>query len=68
MMIQRDLENIRFERDALANSQAPKGVEMTEEMLDKRYARIAELRSKELQLEQELSELNKKTGAGADYG
>ena len=60
MMIQRDLENIRFERDALANSQAPKGVEMTEEMLDKRYARIAELRSKELQLEQELSELNKK--------
>ncbi len=60
MMAQRDLENIRFEREALANSQAPKGVEMTEEMLDKRYARIAELRSKELQLEQELQELDKK--------
>ena len=60
MMVQRDLENIRFERDALASAQAPKGVEMTEEMLDKRYARIAELRSKELQLEQELSELDKK--------
>lgn len=60
MMAQRDLDNIRFEREALANSQAPKGVEMTEEMLDKRYARIAELRSKELQLEQELSELDKK--------
>ena len=57
---QRDLENIRFEREALASAQAPKGVEMTEEMLDKRYARIAELRSKELQLEQELSELDKK--------
>ena len=60
MMAQRDLENIRFEREALANSQAPKGVEMTEEMQDKRYARIAELRSKELQLEQELRELDKK--------
>ncbi len=60
MMAQRDLENIRFEREALANSQAPKGVEMTQEMLDKRYARIAELRSKELQLEQELRELDKK--------
>ena len=60
MMVQRDLENIRFEREALASAQAPKGVEMTEEMLDKRYARIAELRSKELQLEQELSELDKK--------
>ena len=60
MMARRDLENIRFEREALASAQAPKGGEMTEEMLDKRYARIAELRSKELQLEQELSELDKK--------
>ena len=30
MMAQRDLENIRFEREALASAQAPKGVEMTD--------------------------------------
>ena len=60
MMAQRDLENIRFEREGLMSAEAPKGVEMTEEMLDKRYARIAQLRSKELQLEQQLKELDAK--------
>ena len=60
MMAQRDLENIRFEREGLMSAEAPKGVEMTEEMLDQRYARIAQLRSKELQLEQQLKELDAK--------
>ena len=60
MMAQRDLENIRFEREGLMSAEAPKGVEMTEELLDQRYARIAQLRSKELQLEQQLRELDAK--------
>ena len=60
MMAQRDLENIRFEREGLMSAEAPKGMEMTEELLDQRYARIAQLRSKELQLEQQLKELDAK--------
>ena len=58
MMAQRDLDNIVFERDALMSADAPKGMEMTDELMDKRYARIAELRSKEMQLRQELEALN----------
>ena len=54
------LENVRFEREALMSADAPKGMELTDEMLDKRYARIAELRSKEMQLEAELKELDAK--------
>ena len=60
MMAQRDLENIRFEREGLMSAEAPKGLEMTDELLDQRYARIAQLRSKELQLEQQLKELDAK--------
>ena len=60
MMAQRDLENIRFEREGLMSAEAPKGMEMTDELLDQRYARIAQLRSKELQLEQQLKELDAK--------
>jgi len=60
MLVQRDIENIRFEREALMSADAPKGEELTDEMLDKRYARIAQLRSREMQLEQELRELDEK--------
>ena len=56
-LAQRDLENVRFEREALMSADAPSGTELTDEMLDQRYARIAELRSKEMQLEAELKEL-----------
>ena len=56
MLAERDLENVKFERDALMSEDAPEGG-FTDEMLDKRYARIAELRSKEIQLESELEEL-----------
>ena len=55
MEAERDLENIRFERDALTSDSR----ELTEAQQDQRYARIAELRSKEMQLENELSELDK---------
>ena len=40
------------------SADAPGGQPLTDEMLDQRYARIAQLRSKEMQLEQELAELN----------
>ena len=59
MFKERELENIRFEREGLTSADAPKGVEMTEQMLDERYARIANLRSQEMKLEQELNELKK---------
>ena len=56
MLAERDLENVKFEREALMSEDAPEGG-FTDEMLDKRYARIAELRSKEMQLESELAGL-----------
>ena len=59
MFKERELENIRFEREGLTSADAPKGVEMTAQMLDERYARIANLRSQEMKLEQELDELKK---------
>ena len=57
MLAERDLENVRFEREALASADAPGGQPLTDEQQDKRYARIAQLRSREIQLEQELEEL-----------
>ena len=53
----KDLDDLRYEREALMSADAPKGEELTDEMLDKRYARVAELRSRELQREQEIAEL-----------
>ncbi len=52
MMAERDLENIRFERESLMSDDS---TGMSDEDLDKRYARIAELRSKEMQREQEIA-------------
>ena len=57
MIAQRDIENVRFEREALMSEEPPKGEQLTDEMLDMRYARIAELRSKEMQLQAELEQL-----------
>ena len=53
MLAERDLENVRFEREALMSDNK----EQDPEKLDQRYARIAQLRSKEIQLEQELEAL-----------
>ena len=60
MEVKRDLENVIFERETLMSAEAPEGEEMTEEQLDQRYARIAELRSQEMRLQEELAELEKK--------
>ncbi len=57
MAAERDLENIRFERDALMSDGAQAVQDLTEEQLDRRYARIAELRSREMQLEAEIASL-----------
>ena len=60
MEVKRDLENVTFERETLMSAQPPEGQELSEEELDARYARIAELRSQELRLQQELSALEAK--------
>ncbi|MBR2928267.1 MAG: ATP-dependent Clp protease ATP-binding subunit [Oscillospiraceae bacterium] len=58
MEAKRDLENIVFEREELMSADAPE--DAGEDFLDKRYARIAELRSEELRLQAELDELERK--------
>ena len=60
MEVKRDLENVTFERETLMSAEAPEGEGLTEEQLDQRYARIAELRSQEMRLQEELTELEKK--------
>ncbi len=49
--VRQDLENVTFERETLMSAD-PEGADM-----DERYARIAELRSQEMRLQQELEEL-----------
>ena len=56
--LQKDLDDLKFERETLMSADAPNGEELTDEALDKRYERIAELRSKEMQREQELASLD----------
>ena len=56
--LQKDLDDLRYEREALMSADAPKGEELTDDVLDKRYERIAELRSKEMKREQELASLD----------
>ena len=60
MLVERELENIRFEADALLADNAHRNDADTQEQTEARYARIAELRSKELRLSQEQQELNAK--------
>lgn len=55
--LQKDLDDLKFERETLMSADAPNVEELTDEALDKRYERIAELRSKEMQREQELASL-----------
>ena len=59
MLDERELANIRYEREGLESADAPAGVDMNDEMMDKRYACIAELRSKELKLQQEIDDLKR---------
>ena len=60
MELKRDLENITFEREKLMSAEPEEGKEFTQEELDTRYARIAELRSQEMRLQAELTEIEKK--------
>ena len=60
MELKRDLENITFERETLMSAEPEEGKEFTQEELDARYARIAELRSQEMRLQEELTEIEKK--------
>ena len=60
MELKRDLENITFERETLMSAEPEEGKEFTQEELDIRYARIAELRSQEMRLQAELTEIEKK--------
>ena len=59
MELKRDLENVTFERETLMSAEPEEGKELTEEQLDARYARIAELRSQEMRIQGELEELEK---------
>ena len=60
MELKRDLEDITFERETLMSAEPEEGKEFTQEELDTRYARIAELRSQEMRLQAELTEIEKK--------
>ena len=57
MLAERELENIRFESEALMADNAARSDEDTPEKAEQRFARIAQLRSAELRLQQELREI-----------
>ena len=55
MELERELENLTFERENLMSAQPADGQEFTQDELDHRYERIAELRSQELRVTDELN-------------
>ena len=59
MDVRAQLGTITTERETLMSEQPADGKEFTNEELDARYARIAELRSHEMRLQAELDELEK---------
>lgn len=60
MIVQRELDNIRFEEEALLADDARRLDSDNPNLSEERYARIAELRSIKLRMEQELAQLNAK--------
>ena len=60
MELERDLENLTFERENLMSAQPADGQEFTQEELDHRYERIAQLRSQELRVSSELDAIRAK--------
>ena len=60
MFVERELENIRFEEDALLADEVHRSDGDNPIHTEERYARIAELRSKQLRLQEELEALNAK--------
>ena len=60
MELERELENLTFERESLMSAQPADGQQFTEQELDRRYERIAELRSQELRVTEELNAIRAK--------
>ena len=60
MELERELENLTFERENLMSAQPADGQQFTEQELDQRYERIAELRSQELRVTDELNAIKAK--------
>ncbi len=60
MELERELENLTFERENLMSAQPVDGQEFTQDELDRRYERIAELRSQELRVTDELNAIRAK--------
>ena len=60
MELERELENLTFERENLMSAQPADGQEFTQDELDHRYERIAELRSQELRVTDELNVIRAK--------
>ena len=60
MELERELENLTFERENLMSAQPADGQEFTQEELDRRYECIAELRSQELRVTDELNVIRAK--------
>ena len=60
MELERELENLIFERENLMSAQPADGQEFTQDELDHRYERIAELRSQELRVTDELNAIRAK--------
>ena len=60
MELERELENLTFELENLMSAQPADGQEFTQDELDRRYERIAELRSQELRVTDELNAIRAK--------
>ena len=60
MELEQELSNLIFERENLMSAQPSDGQQFTEQELDQRYERIAELRSQELRVTDELNAIRVK--------
>ena len=60
MELEQELSNLTFERENLMSAQPAEGQQFTEQELDQRYERIAELRSQELRVTDELNAIRAK--------
>ena len=60
MELEQEQANLTFERESLMSAQPADGQQFTEQELDQRYERIAELRSQELRVTDELNAIKAK--------
>ena len=60
MELEQELSNLTFERENLMSAQPADGQQFTEQELDQRYERIAELRSQELRVTDDLNAIRAK--------